>query len=569
MRSTLTALIVLLILSFTFREDTFYPQDYFAAPVTGEMRLSGTFGELRPGHFHAGIDIKGEVGDGLLAAAAGYVSRITVSPDGYGKVIYLSHPNGYYTVYAHMDHFSPELEAYVRSHQYAEEAYAVDLYPEPGQFTFEKGALLGAMGMTGRSYGPHLHFEVRDKLGELVVNPLNFGLPVADSRPPFMQRLRLYAIDEQGGASILKEAGLREVRAGFFSLAQGDTLYTYAPKASLGLEVFDQQNGAANRNGICDLKLFYNDSLAFDFNMAHFRREETRYLNAHLDYAALWESGHYFNRAYRLPGNALSNYPKQEGIITLRPGAAVRARLEASDIAGNTAELSFWLKRLPGEIKEHRPFYNYYLPYDAASIIQTPTLYLHFPDSSLYESLYFDYEPVLEDSYGVYSLVHHIHYPSTPVHHSFQIGIRPTLLIPDHLKDKAFIAYCSGNSIVNCGGAWEAGFLQTRARSFGAYCILADEQPPVIEPLNLQNDMGRKASVAFRISDNFETAGNVPGLQYRGTIDGYWVLFEYDAKRGRLEYFFEDTLAKGEHQLSLEVKDALGNVTVFEQRFRR
>ena len=570
MRSTSAILVILLLFSFTFREEMAYPKDFFAPPVTGQMRLSGTFGELRPGHFHAGIDIKGSVGDALLAAAEGYVSRITVAPDGYGKAICLSHSNGYTTIYAHLSHFSPELERYVRSHQYAAESYAVDLRPEPGQFAFEKGAIIGAMGLTGSSFGPHLHFEVRDGGSELAINPLNFGLQVADSRPPFMQRLRLYAVDEQGSSYALKEAVLRGGQAGNFSLAQGDTLYTYAARSGLGLQVFDQQDGAPNRNGIYDLKLFYNDSLAFGFNMEYFRREETGYLNAHLDYAALRENGQYVNRLYRMPGNALSNYPEEEGVIALSPGEAVKVRIKAADIAGNTAALVFWLKRLPGEESKQRPYCNYQLPYDEPSIIQTPSLFLRFPENSLYENLALHYEPVLEDSYGVYSLVHHVHHPNTPVHRSFQIGIRPTLMIPDRLREKAFIAYCtSGGAIVNCGGRWEGEFLETRARSFGAYCILTDDEAPAIEPLNWREDMRGAASMAFRISDNYETAGGVAGLQYRGTIDGHWALFEYDAKNGRLEYFFEEALAPGPHQLRLEVKDAMGNKGVFEKGFNR
>lgn len=570
MRNILTIFIVTLLLSFTFREDTAYPQDYFAPPVSGAMLLSGTFGELRPGHFHGGIDIKGSVGDAVLAAAGGYVSRITVSPDGYGKVLYLSHPNGFTTVYAHLDHFNPELEAYVRSHQYAEESYSVSLHPEAGQFAFEKGSIIGAMGMTGYSFGPHLHFEVRDKEGALVINPLNFGLPVADNSPPFMERLRLYAIDEKGNSSFLNETRLRKGRGGNYRLAQGDTLYTTVVHTGLGLEVFDRQDGAANRNGAYSLKLFHDDSLAFHFDTEHFRREETRFLNAHLDYAALEENGSYFNRLYLMPGNAFSSYRKREGTVSLRPGEAVHVRLEAADIKGNRAELAFWLKRIPGGEAGPKPFHNYLLPHDEASIIQTPALFLHFPEGSFYEPLFLHYEPALEDSYGVYSLVHLIHYPGTPVHHSFQVGIRPTLLIPDHLKDKAFIACCNNNgAIVNCGGAWQDGFLLTRASSFGAYCILTDEDPPAIEPLNWSDDMSRAVSMAFRISDNYQTAGDIPGLQYRGTIDGHWVLFEYDAKNERLEYFPENTLARGEHQLRLEVKDAVGNTGVFEGRFRR
>lgn len=570
MRSTFTISILLLLFSFTFREETAYPRDYFTLPVSGPLRLSGTFGELRPGHFHAGIDLKGSVGDVLLAAAEGYVSRVTVSPDGYGKVIYLSHPNGYTTIYAHMDHFNPELEAYVRSHQYAEESFSVDLHPEPGQFPVEKGAIIGAMGLTGHSFGPHLHFEVRDRAGKAVINPLNFGLPVADHRPPSLRRLRLYAIDEQGASYMQEEARLRKGKDNHFFLVQGDTLYTTAALSALGLEVYDQQDEADNRNGIYSLKLYYDDSLSFYFDMERFLQEETRYLNAHLDYAALEENGEFFNRLYRMPGNAFSNYVKEEGVVPLREGGAVQVHLQAGDISGNTSELAFWLKRIPAKAEPPKPFYNYQLPFDAPSIIRTPSLFLHFPGGSLYEDLNFHYEPVLEDSYGVYSLVHHVHHPGIPLHQPFDIGIRPTLLIPDQLRDKAFIAYCgSGGAVVNCGGQWKDGFLQGRARSLGAYCILTDDEPPVIEPLNSRGGPRRAASIAFRISDNYETAGDVPGLSYRGTVDGRWVLFEYDAKSGRLEYFFEATLVQGVHQLRLEVKDAMDNTAVFEQAFSR
>ncbi|MCB0584895.1 MAG: M23 family metallopeptidase [Phaeodactylibacter sp.] len=570
MRYTSAIPIILLLLSFTFGEDEAYPQHYFSAPVPGPLRLSGTFGELRPGHFHAGIDIKGKVGDALLAAAEGYVSRITVSPDGYGKVLYLSHPNGYTTVYAHLAHFSPELEAYVRSHQYAIESYAVDLQPEPGQFTFKPGAVIGAMGMTGHSFGPHLHFEVRGQEGNTMINPLEFGLPVADHRPPFMGRLRLYAIDREGDSHLQNDNRLSKGREGRYRLEQGDTLYTHSPLSGLGLEVFDHQDGTANRNGAYSLKLYFDDSLAYYFNTERFQKEETRYLNAHLDYRALQEDGFYFNRLYRMPGNGFSDYVKTGGLISLRPGETANVLLEAGDIAGNTAKLNFVLKRAKGPLKITHPYYNYRLPFNEESAIQTPSLELYFPENSFYENLDLHYEPILEDSYGIYSLAHQIHYPATPVHHYFQIGVRPTILIPDQLKSRAFVALCSpGGAIVNCGGEWKDGFLQTRVRSFGTYCILADEEAPSILPLNLKEDMSRAASIAFRVKDNYETAANVPGLKYRGTIDGHWVLFEYDAKHGQLEYFFENTLAQGRHQLRLEVEDAVGNIALFEYQFRR
>ncbi len=569
MRGVIWSIVLLLFLSFTFQKDNTYPQGYFGLPVKAPLQLSGTFGELRPGHFHSGIDIKGDVGQPLFAAAGGSVSRIVVSPGGYGKVLYLRHPEGYTTVYAHMEAFSPELEDYVKSHQHAQQSYAVRLFPEAGRFNFEQGEEIGRMGMTGHSFGPHLHFEIRESETDKPINPLAFGLLVADKRPPRLRELKLYAIDE-GGNSFPQASYVLRGGGASYQPAAGKILYTSSRLTGIGLSAFDQQNLSYNRNGIYELKMLVDDSLRYQIRMDEFRFEESGYLSAHIDYAALHEKGEYYNRCYLMPGNYLSAYEREDGVTSLDPGQEAKITLLASDISGNTSQVEFLLQRRQEETSPPKNTYQYFLPYDEPSIVQTPSLQLFFPDSTLYENLYLHYEPLLEDSYNIYSLVHRIQDGLTPLHRKVEIAIRPTLLIPDPLKDKAFIAYCSPEGhVANYGGQWEDGFLRASVGRLGDFYISTDAVPPTIEPLNFQENMRGLPALQFRIYDDIAAAGQLGRLSYYATIDGQWVLFAYDEKNQLLEHTFEDTLPEGSHHLYLEVKDPMGNTSTFQQAFSR
>src|SRR5690606_3165594 len=174
------------------------PEEYFASPLDVDLVLSGTFGELRSNHFHSGLDIKTQQREGLniLASATGYVSRINVATYGYGKALYIQHPNGYTTVYGHLQKFSPEIEAYIKKQQYAKESYEVEIYPEAGVLPVNQGDLVAFSGNTGGSGGPHLHFEIRDG-SQRPMNPKLFGISVKDTQPPTITSLYAYPLGEE------------------------------------------------------------------------------------------------------------------------------------------------------------------------------------------------------------------------------------------------------------------------------------------------------------------------------------------------------------------------------------
>ena len=464
---TFPLLILIFLCSFSTDTAKTYPQDYFRSPVDRPIFLSGTFGELRPNHFHAGIDIKaykGRVGQPLYAAAEGYVSRIKISSGGYGNVLYISHPNGYTTVYAHMHQFSEKIARFVKEAQYNKQKFEIELFPTATQFVLEKGEVIGKLGTSGRSFGPHLHFEIRDSRTEKPINPLLFGFKVKDNIAPMLNQLKVYFLNDKLNTLDTKTYETQKLSRNKYRI-KGDTLRLGAWRVGFGLKTYDQMNGAPNWNGVYNVDLYQDDELAYNYRMETFAFNESRYINAHLDYAEQVTKKSYFNRCFRLPGNKLSIYEEQasKGVIKLSNNKATKVTMNVVDVGGNEATLEFWAKR--GKVKEPKSeSFNYFLPFDEENIIDNNTIRIHFPLGAFYENIYMKYRSSRDDSQNVYSMVYHIHDYKTPVHRYYELGIEANSL-PDSLRNKAFIAYCGKDQKVqNCGGN---GRMENSSRRFG------------------------------------------------------------------------------------------------------
>ena len=554
-----------LIILFSFTTtDTFYPQDFFQSPMNKTLRLSGTFGELRPNHLHAGIDIKANKGEKILCAGDGYVSRIKIQTGGYGKVLYISHPNGYTTVYAHMDKFTDELEAYVKRKQYQKESFTIELFPQANQFSFQKGEYIGRVGMSGRTFGPHLHFEIRDSGSEKPINPLLFGIKVEDTQPPKLHQIKLYAMNQEGEEIGSKIYNLKKYHGNY--RIQGDTISFGAWRMGLGLKVYDRMNKVTNWNGIYSLEMYVDDVLYYDFAMEKFSFSETRYANAHLDHKERIKNKAYFNRCFVLPGNHLSIYGHHGHPIELEQHLAKKIKIIARDIYQNTSQLTFWVKRDSKIIKDDRSF-NYFLPYNEKNKIENASLKLFFPKNALYENLYMEYQAFPDQSSGIYSSVHHIHKNTTPLQKAIKISILPNQM-PENLRKYAFIARCEDdNQIVNCGGKWNVDFLTTKIAQFGEYCIMIDTVKPYILPENYQYNMRGKKTMSFQIKDDIDTGRYAKGLKYRCTVDNQWILMKYDPKKNSLTYTFDEKISHGKHQIHIQVTDPVGNERNFIDEF--
>jgi len=558
-------LLVILISSFTSDSFKSYPQDYFRSPVSYPLRLSGTFGELRPNHLHAGIDIKPpskSTGDPIYAVADGYVSRIKVSPRGYGNCLYIDHPNGYTSVYAHLQKFTDSVATYIKEQQYNNQSFEQELFPERDKFSFKKGELIGKLGLSGRSYGAHLHFEMRDTKTEKAINPLLFGLKVTDNLPPKLHQLKLYKLDPEYKTLGTHKYNLLKGKSNYY--IKGDTLVIGAWRVGLAVKAFDHMNYVSNWNGPYSVELVVDDQPVYGFKMETFAFSETRYLNAHLDYEEQVTKKSYFHRCFKMPGNQLSIYEQaiNDGVIPLAIGQAKKIEIISKDVAGNTATLKFFLRR--GIVKPiaDTKVYNYTVPYNSPSAILGDGADFFFKEGTFYENAFLHYHVSQELAPNIHSAIHSIGEKTIPIHKHYEIRITPTDLPPE-LREKAVIAVCENQNLMSSlGGTWEDDELVAKARKMGDFCITTDLVKPTITPLNVKSWMGKGFKISFRIKDDFS------GIKsYKATVDDEWVLMEYDEKNNLLFHRFDGKFAKGKHNFVLTVTDNRNNVSTYSKAF--
>ncbi len=558
---------------FGFSSDKSYPQDYFRSPVDHRAYISGTFGELRPNHFHSGIDIKskhGKIGDPLYAAAEGFVSRIKVQASGYGKALYIDHPNGYTTVYGHLDYFNKDIEDYIKSQQYDKESFYVDLYPEKGRFTYNKGDKIGTMGTRGRSSGPHLHYEIRNTITEEPINPLLFGFKAVDNIPPKLHQIKVYGLNDKHETIDASIRNVAKGKSGTYYVG-GDTLTIKAWRMGVGIKAYDFMDGSSSWNGVYAIETYIEDRLVHKTEFEKFHFDNTRYVNAHADYRERLLQKAWFNRCYRLNGNEIPMYPvlENDGVFSLESNRAKKVTIIVSDYNKNQSKLVFWVKRSKEIKPQNRAMYNYLIPYDQESYIDNGELFMHFPKHTFYENLYLKYSSSPDDSENTYSNMFHIHDENLPVHKWFKIGIRPNKRIPEHLKENIVITKCEDNKKPeNFGGQWEGDMLVTYARELGNYCMIIDDLAPTIKPIVFNSNMKGYSRITFKIQDNMNTSSKLDECTWKGYIDGKWVLFEPNSSSSVITHYF-DNLPSGKHTLRLEVKDNSNNTSVFEKEFIR
>lgn len=568
-RILIVLIAVVVTLSFQSTERT-YPKDYFRSPVNGPIRLSGSCGELRSNHFHMGIDIKPQkrgVAEPIYAVAEGFVSRIVVSPRGYGNGIYIQHPNGYTSVYGHLKTFNDKINEYVKSIQYQDSTFSVDLEKlSPDLFPVNKGEMIGKMGNAGSSGGPHLHFELRDNQSGHALNPLLFGFKVTDDVHPRINQLKVYALNHKHETTASKVYDIKgDRKTGQYNVSPNIIKVT-SGRIGLGIKTFDFMTGVSNWNGPYTIKMYQDDALKFHFEAEEFSFDEWYYLNAHVDYRAFRAKKSYINRCYLLSGNKNSTVYKEavnRGVLDLKTGEPSNIRFIVEDISGNTSILQFQL------LKEGEPptpkftSFNYILPFAERSLIRLSNLEAEFPKNSFYEDVYLSYQYSEEKSNDYYSGVHHLHDKYIPIHHSFTLKIKPTRM-PAELKDKALIVQCGGGSESGYDSEWDDDFLVCKTRSFGDYCIGIDTIPPKITNISFKENMVGQSQFTFKMTDNLSGIHS-----YDAYVDGKWTLLEYDMKTDRIYHKFDDKISSGEHDFKLVIVDRRGNEAVFEKRFRR
>jgi hypothetical protein len=546
-----------------------YPADYFIPPLDGKLLLSGTFGELRSNHFHAGIDMKtgGVEGKPIYAVADGYVSRVKVSTSGYGKAIYVTHPNGYVSVYGHLQRFSDSLETYVQSYQYEKERFVVEMFPGKNELKVKQGEVIAYSGNTGGSTAPHLHFEIREEASQHPINPLLFeSISVKDYYRPKIHELVIYPVDAYSMINGSKDTAFFRVGGwGEGHRLNGDPEITLSGKVSFGIRCHDPMNDVANKNGIYTIDFFKDSVYVFGLEMDKISFATTRYLNSLIDYGYYQKQRRRTIRTQIDTNNRLFNYRDvmHNGILEFTDSLSHDMKFVVKDVYGNTSKLVFAVKSVTDTSTKERNSMQEtgsWLSYDKQHVIQEEHIRLSFPANAFYRSFYFQFEVSPGDS-TMYSKVYSIHNKYTPIHKSYTMVIDP-VGIPEEVRDQLYIAVI-GNKGSNwyAGSTWKGNKISTTSRSFGDYTLKADSIPPEIDPVNIYDgkNISKQTNLKVKIRDR-ET-----GIKrFRGTLNNEWILMEYEPKKSLLEYTFDDRLRGGINKFKVVVEDRLGNETIYE-----
>ena len=544
-----------------------YPDNAFIPPLDVPLKLSGTFGELRSDHFHSGIDLKTGEMEGLkvYAIADGYVSRIKVQSGGYGKALYLTHPNGYVSVYAHLSKYNTVIDDYVRASQYQNQSYEINIYPDPNTLIVSQGDVIAYSGNSGRSGGPHLHFEVRRETDQHPVNPLNFNFHVTDNKSPLINMIKVYPSGSHSrveGSS--KPRDYFTTSNGSVYVLKGKDTLTVTGSVLFGINTYDPFNGGMNKNGVYAIELLVEDRPLYGHRLESFSFDETRYINSLIDYKEYKTRRRRVQKSYIDPNNKLGIYTtKHSGGLQVKAGEKYKITYRVSDFAGNVSELIFWLRgtavaALKGEKDSHSR--KELFSYRHNNVFKRDGLELVVPGKALYDTMTFEYarrNPVA----GSYSSVHRIHHDYVPLHSWCDLTIRPDGL-DSGLLDKALIVKLEeGDEPAACGGKAENGHIKARIREFGDYCIMLDTVPPTISPVNIHRNKSLLAQHTIQVKIKDELSGIDT---YNGYLDGQWILMEYDEKNDLLTYFFDHHLKDGENIFELVVTDERNNKATYK-----
>ena len=551
---------------------TSYPQHYFINPLDIPISLAGTFGEVRSNHFHTGLDIRTDSREGLVvhAAADGYVSRINVSPYGYGNALYITHPNGYVTVYGHLSRYNDVIAKYVKRRQYEMQKSSVDLYLTPKEIPLKKGDTVAFSGSTGAAEGPHLHFEIRDEKSEDPINPLLFGLAYADHVAPTILAICIYPLDDSSNVngkhqSLYIKAVKKEKS---YELENDSALKVYG-KIGVGIRTYDMTDGVESHNGpFSQILLEDKDTLYFS-QMNELSFGSIHYVNGHIDYTAFKKSVETIEHSFQQDNDQLGIYKevRHRGKISCTAGKVHHMEYLISDFNGNTARLPFDLHSDThmGTIFHDTIKYNTTLYWKKPFDFDFKGMSIHVPAGSTFSDVHFYCS---SDTTGIHTLcpVYHIMNKYIPLDGSYTLKLKPSATLADSIMRHAIVVQIDGRRLSSLGGLWENGYLTVHAKEFGDYSIMFDNTRPIIKPFNIypNKDMSKEEAIRFIISDDLSGIAS-----YNAYVDDKWVLMEFNPKKDMIYYTFDEYVGPGKHHLKLVLVDNVGNTNIYKVDFTR
>ncbi|MGK6350112.1 M23 family metallopeptidase [Parapedobacter sp. DT-150] len=535
-----------------------YPRGYFRSPLAIPSQASGTFGELRSTHFHAGDDYRTQqrVGLPLFAVADGYVSRVRVQIGGGGNSVYINHPNGFTSVYLHMLEFNPQLAAIVKAKQYELKRFDVDIALGNATVPIKKSDRIGLTGNTGSSQGPHLHFEIRDTKTETPLNPQLFGVVFPDNLAPLIRGITVYDLAQEPFSEhtprrhlALNDAQIIPVNGRF----------------GVGINTVDRHNGTSFNTGVYSIELSLDNKPISTVLFEALSFETSGAIHSYIDYPYYVLKKVRVQKSFKDPNNPINifHFLSGDGSITLPDNQVHTLTYRVRDVHGNTSTHALKVRNTSAYTPAWPQISSTIMfRYDRENRFAAENIEVTVPTGALYDHLHFNYRQSARPD-GGYSMVQHVHNRFIPLFKSYELKIKPDATLPEQLTSKAIIVDAEGDSH---GGSFDSGWVRTETRSFGSFHIRVDTIAPTIQPQNISpgKDMGATSRMNLKIFDDLS------GIQsFNGYMDDKWVLMEYDSKSRSLWHVFDSDLPKGKHRLRLEVVDWKDNKRVYDVNFIR
>lgn len=509
-------------------------------PLHTELQLAANFGELRPDHFHMGLDIRtgGKEDLPVYAIEDGWISRVIIEPGGYGKAIFITHNNGITSLYAHLNRYDEVMEKYIHDQQYKTKSWQQDLSFPSGKLTVMKGQLIAFSGNTGHSEGPHLHFELRDTKTGNNLNPALHGLVVKDHTPPSIIGLywydRRYSTYEKGPIAVPAKRKIVKVTS---------------PLISLGIRTEDRIDDSRFRYGIYRTQVWMDDALIHDVSMDNFSDSDSRYVNACIDYSTRITKGQNILHLSRLPGNQLPVFGKMNGLIRLNDNSSHEIKIRVSDIAGNSTDMQFEIQKGSIDTVVRKSNEKLLIP-GQTNMINGTNAVVHFRKNSFYDSVFF----VLKETAGKNVLAASpritLHNPTVPVHERYTVSIKSK--INDALRKRTVMQFTGFKKKSIVKGIWDGNSMRASFDELGSVQLLSDTIAPEIKFEQAEKKL------VIAASDNL---GEI--ADFHAELDGQWILF---AQKGNaFTYEFDEYCKPGKHRLFVRVTDVAGNIS--QQQF--
>lgn len=542
--------LILLVISFVMNGKSLAQNDSsYHPPLKIPLVLASNFGELRPNHFHMGLDFKtnGKTGYRLYSIMDGYVSRIKVSPYGYGKVVYIDHPNGTTSVYAHCHEFKGAIDSLVKATQIEQQNFAVEIYPEEFSIPVKRGEVIAISGNTGGSTAPHLHFEIRDTKTEHALNPLIFGFDIADSRSPEIRHIQFNAITKDGYRYANKSVVRNTIKSGSEYVISNNVITIPASFCSetggigFSADVIDRLDGANNQCGLYGSYLIIEGDTVFGQKINRVPFESTRYVNSHKDYDAYQSLRRKYHKSFKTTENDLPIYTEDgNGVIKASPGDRLSARFIAYDAKGNESVLNFTIEVADGPINKME------FATDDSTLLHPQQPYRLETENTIIDMGHACvYEP---ENLKIAVVDNRILNASIPVNRPYII--KKKIDIADDKNYLQFITTKGSKRAVSV--VIEDGWAIAECKYFGNYTLERDTINPVVNNYNFSGNNIYKSTASWTIGDKHSGLAD-----YDVFIDGKWILAEYEYKNGQLT--IDRSEISGSHEVKVIVVDNCGN----------